>query len=318
MTDWSARPRGFTLIELFTVIGVCGLLFVLTLAAIQSSREAARRAGCLNNLHQFGTALGGYVSTNSRFPKDAYGPSYSFIVELLPYLDQQSLFNSFNFQIDAYDARLSPSNNAVRRASLPFLLCPADRTSGPGTVGWTSYAGNRGTGVQKYGYNGAFVVHSADSGMGIFIDGTSQTAAMSEWSLGPLDFEARDRERTIFETPVRLVKRDEFEQFRAACHNLDIRRARPSARIKGQEWTIAEFGNTLYNHVLPINGLSCLNKTAVQQGAFTAGSQHAAGGANVLFVDGHVQWIRDRVSWAVWQALGSRNGHETAVDGQDY
>ena len=70
-------------------------------------------------------------------------------------------------------------------------------------------------------------------------------------------------------------------------------------------------------HTLPINDPSCLYLTAVQQGAWTAGSKHPGGGANVLFVDGHVQWVREGVSRAVWQALGSRNGRET-VGADDY
>ena len=144
----------------------------------------------------------------------------------------------------------------------------------------------------------------------MFVDGTSQTAAMSEWTLGLLDSNARDRKRTIFETPQYLVKADEFELFRDECHDVDVALAPPSVRIKGWDWTIAEFGNTVYNHTLPINDASCPNGTAVQQGAFTAGSLHAGGGANVLFVDRHVQWIRQTVSRAVWLAIGSRNGRD--------
>lgn len=315
MTGGPARCRGVTLVETIVVLAILGILLAITLTAVQSAREAARRGGCAQNLSQFGTALGGYVSTKGSFPKNAYGASYSFLIEILPHLDQQPMFNSLNFWVDACDSRLSPPNDRVRKTSLPLMACPSDRAPIVGGAGWTSYAGNRGRGVQKYGYDGVFVLQTADSGMGIFTDGASQTAAMAEWSLGPLDSRAHDRQRTVFETPIPLTKKGEFERFREVCHDLDIARASPSVRIKGLDWTIAEFGNTLYNHTLPPNDLSCLNKTAVQSGAWTAGSQHPGGGANVLFVDGHVQWLRQGVAPAVWQALGSRNGGEIVGEG---
>jgi prepilin-type processing-associated H-X9-DG protein/prepilin-type N-terminal cleavage/methylation domain-containing protein len=307
MTTTPGRCRAFTLVETLVVITILGLILAITAVAVQGSREAARRAICAKNLNQFGVALSSYASTKNSYPKDGYRSSYSFLVELLPQLDQPSLFNAINFAVDAYEQR-DPGNAAVRQATVSIFLCPTDREPQAGPVGWTSYAGNRGTGVQKYGYNGAFVQESRNSDMGIFTDGTSSTAAMSEWNSGPNSRAVRDRKRIVFETTVLLTREGEFERFRQLCHGLDINRATPSVRIKGLDWLIAEFGNTLYNHTMPVNDLSCLNKTAIQQGAWTAGSQHPGGGANVLFVDGHVKWIREGISPGVWQALGSRDG----------
>ena len=94
------KPRGFTLVELLVVIAIIGVLIALLLPAVQAAREVARRARCGNNLRQLGIGLHNYHSVYDCFPPGYLGdantykaPHWSWSTFLLPYLEQQPLYN---------------------------------------------------------------------------------------------------------------------------------------------------------------------------------------------------------------------------------
>ena len=97
------RNKAFTLIELLVVVAIIGVLVALLLPAVQSAREAARRASCENNLKQLATAIHLYHDTHKIVPPLYNGrldwrsvsfglETFSWRTVILPYLEERELF----------------------------------------------------------------------------------------------------------------------------------------------------------------------------------------------------------------------------------
>src|SRR3954462_2196742 len=139
--------RAFTLVELLVSIAIIGILIALLLPAIQAARESARRTQCTNSLKQLGTALHNYESAHGALPpagtfapsetslsnKLGYmqsidlqsGTNYSWIVKLLPFLEEDALYQQINFKLPV--TRNSTDPQARQIASLLF---PSDSAFG--------------------------------------------------------------------------------------------------------------------------------------------------------------------------------------------
>lgn len=293
--------RGVTLIECLVVITILGLLVALLLPAVQGAREASRRSHCANNLHQLGLGVSNYMSTFETFPIGS-GEMKSIHASILPYVEMQPLYDMIRSS--------SSSSTSVTSVTVALFLCPSDNSPSGNNAYCTNYGGNRGVGVQEFGYNGTFATpFEPPIRPSMITDGLSGTALMAEWVLGVVDDKTRDPRRTNYHTPVAYQNSNQLDMFTQSCHNIDITKAIIGPHPKGSEWSYGEFAHTLYNHTLSINDHTCLNGTGFQVGAWTAGSQHNQG-ANTLFADGHVQFVKDTIDRSVWRSLGSRNGNE--------
>jgi len=137
------RRLGFTLVELLVVIAIIGILVALLLPAIQAAREAARRTECGNNMKQLGLACQNYHDTHKRFPFNrdrrtsgsGANPraSMSWIAMALPYMEEQSLYDTLDFEttsnhggIDAHNVIPGKSNRDARMTVIDTLLCPSN------------------------------------------------------------------------------------------------------------------------------------------------------------------------------------------------
>jgi prepilin-type N-terminal cleavage/methylation domain-containing protein/prepilin-type processing-associated H-X9-DG protein len=163
------RRRGFTLIELLVVIAIIAVLIGLLLPAVQKVREAANRAQCQNNLHQLGLAMHMYHDVMHAFPPAFAKPSnYGWGVWLLPFVEQQNLYNLIN------PTGTNLTLNANTALKLSIFSCPSDANTN--TI--NTWFGN-------YGKNNYVVSEQVSDGgsaipMSTVTDGLSNTIMIGE------------------------------------------------------------------------------------------------------------------------------------------
>ena len=131
----SYARSGFTLIELLVVIAIIGVLVGLLLPAVQQAREAARRSACSNNMKQQGLAVHNYADVNpEKFPvgwvgeyemgewHGDEGEGHGFASRMLPFIEQNNVYKTINF-----GAQVSAASNATARTTvISTFLCPSD------------------------------------------------------------------------------------------------------------------------------------------------------------------------------------------------
>jgi prepilin-type N-terminal cleavage/methylation domain-containing protein/prepilin-type processing-associated H-X9-DG protein len=348
----ACQRRGFTLIELLVVIAIIGVLIALLLPAVQSAREAARRSQCSNNLKQLGLGLHNYHSGNDSFPlggsknnrvyqaATGYDPwtTWSAHGQLLPYMEQQPLYNAINFYF-APEQDGGSSNAANRTVVLTIVngfLCPSDPNAGKQNT--NSYHACFGTSVGIGGFtgdtSGIFGIWSSNS-IASVTDGTSGTIAFAESLVG----DGRGNNRGG-QNPASVYRGNgvmgtggtEFNLFDANQNVSQVTAALQSCAAKftptggaivdyrGWRWACGTSGFTLFNTIQTPNGggqykfnycrLGCNAGCNMDNGVSAPASSAHSGGCNVLMADGSVRFVKDSVAQATWWALGTKANSE--------
>jgi prepilin-type N-terminal cleavage/methylation domain-containing protein/prepilin-type processing-associated H-X9-DG protein len=361
----SRGVRGFTLIELLVVIAIIAVLIALLLPAVQSAREAARRAQCTNNLKQIGLAFANYESTNSIYPlggmtlvngnyqnagnwgAEAGNNGVSWVALILPYLEQNPVYASFNFSTGIYNM---PALATAWYTRLSVMSCPSDgdqngyRNSGSGNsdgqdiaVGPPAPPGGGGAMVPVENYLTSFGDNyciGCNSGMQFptetpvsvwppqagqqRIGWPGEQGTLLDIQCGTnVALGAGSPLRGMFDVSDGQIVRiasvtDGLSNTIAAGEGLPAQRADNNV----WEWNSGANGTTV-----PMNyfsGLSCgitggwgatswAGRCAYTNTGFK--SKHP-GGCNFLFADGSVHFLKQTINMFTYCALGSRAGGE--------
>ena len=144
------EKRAFTLVELLVVIAIIGILIALLLPAVQAAREAARRMQCASNLKQVAFAAHNYHSSCNILPTGAYSCCWgTWMVTLLPYLEQQEAFDTYihdnKYDIPTSSGRYAGDVNIqVTSRRFACYTCPSDAPSSHYGVASHNYVCNYG------------------------------------------------------------------------------------------------------------------------------------------------------------------------------
>ncbi len=300
------RFRGFTLIELLVVIAIIAVLISLLLPAVQSAREAARRAQCVNNLKQMSLAAANYEGATGIYPPGLYwtlltgalagyvGTNCGPLVHLTPYMEQGQVYNSVNFMVNVYDLE----NLTMHAIGINSLWCPSDATISEVRV------------LAADTFNAPVVAPQSARMAYSSYAGITGPWFVNTWSIPGVGSGARATHGQI--------KGNQFGMFNV-CSDVrlsSITDGTSNTMLFGEHghallssedqsswhwWDSGNLGDTLITSMWPLNPHRKVanNDAGLNAKTFivSASSLHP-GGANFGFVDGSVRFIKDTVqSW---------------------
>ncbi|MGL4595805.1 MAG: DUF1559 domain-containing protein [Thermoguttaceae bacterium] len=340
--QFSKLLRAFTLVELLVVIAIIGVLIALLLPAVQAAREAARRSGCTNKIRQFAIATHNYHDTNKSLPAGSNGngasvaghanggwggEAWSAHTGLLPFMEQNAVYDSLTTYYRTYTANAAPTNMASTdateanfaasvRSTISSFLCDSDGFAWrklPTEYARTNYVMSSGDNSQKYrdkqgiprGPFGAYHWF----GLEAISDGTSNTILWGERAAcmtanqnkviggGIAVYNFSGTTGGGWDTLQNAAMKIED------CLALKKSEGQYDSTITtyrtegGSRWYCSWTAWTYCNTILPPNSPSCVSRSDQADPMITPPTSFHPGGVNMAFADASASFISDTINY---------------------
>ena len=327
------RRAGFTLIELLVVIAIIAILIALLLPAVQAAREAARRMQCSNNLKQIGVSLHAYHSALGSFPPGYVATSTpgeikhgSALVMLLPYLEQQALYEMIDFS-QAWSAEVSMGPDGyLYETVLPQLLCPSDSDHNGKSPSWyknppSQSIKDRALTCYVPSIGAQAMERMPNCGYPGNVFGTGPTVRARTMNLGDISgvfggMYVLCRVRDITDGTANTIAFGEIRPMCSFMHLIGFWRefgafATTTTPINWD--TCPDQGCWVASNADPPSGCGCHHHRSWQVASGFKSSH--PGGAHFLMADGSVHFIDENIDYMNYQRLGDRRDGETIMGG---
>jgi len=315
------RRSGFTLIELLVVMAIIAVLVGMLIPAVQKAREAAARTTCANNLRQMGIAIHNFQDQHKFFPSGGEGTDFttappstifdmhSVFTNLLPYIEYDDVYNQFDLRY-LYNDPAAPQNQVAAQHPIPTFLCPSNPlrpASGVDSAGYgyTDYGPTVYTdidpvtgGRNKFTRaNGA--LHVGGTKLGDITDGLSKTIAIAE------DAGRNELMPGAYVDPIENPTMRHFHRwvepdngFGVSGNPLSWANQNTGAVVAGVPL------QAINNNKSPFGGpAGCLWQSQTNCGPNDEIFGFHGPGANVLFMDGHVTFLNEKINVVVLRHL---------------
>jgi prepilin-type N-terminal cleavage/methylation domain-containing protein/prepilin-type processing-associated H-X9-DG protein len=319
----SESPTGFTLIELLVVIAIIGILVALLMPAVQAAREAGRRMQCSNNLKQIGLALHNYHSAHNTLPYgsgDCGQPTNTsmwggiWTTMILSFLEEQSLHDQIDFKIHVKALPIS-----VVTTLISTYACPSDSNGGDAILD-NRYASDNPPRAMGLWYTGSMGPTSTGPPFSVACnaacpdpDSHPGNFCCQGWNFGT------NGGGTIHNYPVGSHV-GMFGRFHNAVRFAHVQDGLSKTIMVGETLPrqcafISAFAVNfnVSTTTIPLNTFdddTLLGDTNSYWWRTSGFKSRHSGGANLAMGDGSVHFLADEIDYRLYNALGTRAGHE--------